>query len=148
MSDRFLYWSLLAGVLIGAALVGKIAYDYRRYRILNDEGRVAQATVLQLRPAHNRRGREGRWTLYYAFRTSKDENVNGAVRLWKSEAEQLHAGQKIDVVYDPGNPTMSALNPEQAWAIVLADERVLIPYFAILMVLAWNALERFRNRRT
>ncbi len=148
MSDRFLYWSLLVGVIIGAALVGKIGYDYRRYRILNDEGRVAQATVLQLKPAHNRRGREGRWTLYYAFRTSADESVNGAVRLWKVEAEQLRVGQKIDVVYAPGNPAMSALNPEQAWAIVLADERVLIPYMAILMVLAWYAFERFRNRNS
>ena len=43
---------------------------------------------------------------------------------------------------------MTALNPEQAWAVVLYDERVLVPYMALLMVLAWNVLERYRRRRT
>jgi hypothetical protein len=42
---------------------------------------------------------------------------------------------------------MTALNPEQAWAVVLYDERVLVPYMALLMVLAWNAMERYRRRR-
>jgi Protein of unknown function (DUF3592) len=148
MSDRLLYWSLLAGVLIAAALIGKTGYDYRRYRILNDEGRTATATVSRLQPAHNRLGREGRWLLHYSFETPANERVDAAVGVRKGLATQLRVGQQIDVVYDPDNPTTTALNPEQAWAVVLYDERLLVPYLALLMVLAWNALERYRGRST
>jgi hypothetical protein len=148
MSDRLLYAALLAGVVIAAALIGKAAYDYRRYRILNDEGRIASATVRRLQPAHNRLGREGRWLLHYSFQTPANERIDAAVGLWRRQAEQLRVGQRIDVVYAPNDPSMTALNPGQAWAIVVADEWLLIPYLAALMVLAWNALERRRGRRT
>jgi len=114
MSDRLLHVALIVGVLVGAALIGKAVYDYERFRTLNDEGRIASATVRDLKPAHNRRGREGRWL----------------------------------VVYAPGDPSMTALTPEQAWAVVLYDERLLVPYMAMLMVLAWNVLERYRRKRT
>jgi len=147
MSDRLLYWGLIAGVLIAAALIGKAAYDYQRYRTLNDEGRIASATVRALKPAHNRLGREGRWLLSYSFKTPANQHIDAAVGVRKSLAEQLRVGQRIDVVYAPGDPSMTALNPDQAWAVVLYDERLLVPYMAVLMVLAWNALEHYRGRR-
>lgn len=147
MSDRFLYLAVLVGVLIAAALIGKTAFDYRRFRTLNDDGRIAAATVRELKPAHNRLGREGRWTLSYSFRTPANETVDAAVGVWRRQAEQFHVGQRIDVVYAPDAPSMTALNPEQAWAIVLSDERLLVPYLAALLVLAWNALERYRSKR-
>jgi hypothetical protein len=65
----------------------------------------------------------------------------------KHLAAQFRVGQRIDVVYPPGDPSMTALTPEQAWAVVLYDERLLVPYMAVLMVLAWNVLERYRRKR-
>ena len=38
--------------------------------------------------------------------------------------QTFHIGQVIDVVYAPANPSMTALNPEQAWAVVLYDAGV------------------------
>jgi hypothetical protein len=148
MSDRLLYLGLIAGVLVAAALVGKAVYDYERFRTLKDEGKIASATVHELRPAHNRLGREGRWGLYYTFQTPTNQVVNASVGVSKTLAAQFHVGQRINVVYAPGDPSMTALNPEQAWAVVLYDERVLVPYLAVLMVLAWNVLERYRRGRT
>lgn len=147
MSDRLLFISLIVGLVVGAALFGKAVYDYDRYLALRDDGKTAAATVLRLQPAHNRRGPEGRWVLYYTFKTSENQTVNGSVGLWKRQAAELHPGQKIDVVYDPDDPSTSALNANQAWAVVLYDEHVLVPYLAVLMVLAWNALERYRRGR-
>ena len=133
------------GVLVGAALVGKAVYDYERFRTLNDEGRMASATVRKLQPAHNRLGREGRWVVYYSFRTPTGEAVDAAVGVSKLQVAQFRVGQSIDVVYAPDDPAMTALNPGQAWAIVLADERLLVPYMALLMVFAWNVLQRYRG---
>lgn len=147
MTDRLLYLGLFAGVLIAAALLGKAVYDYRVFRTLNDEGRIVTATVRELRPAHNRMGRAGRWTLFYRFETPDKGPVDGAVGVRPSLAAQFRVGQRIDIVYAPDDPTLSALNPEQAWAVVLYDERLLVPYLAALMVLAWNALERYRRSR-
>ncbi len=147
MSDRLLHVGLIVGVLVAAALIGKATYDYQRFRTLIDEGRIASATVRELRPAHNRLGREGRWLLFYRFQTPANETVNAAVGVRKHLAEQFRVGQRIDVVYAPDDPSMTALNPEQAWAVVLSDERLLVPYMALLMVLAWNVLERHRYRR-
>ena len=64
-----------------------------------------------------------------------------------SVAAQFHVGQQIDVVYVPDDPEVSALNPEQAWAVFVYDEWVLVPYLAGLMVFAWNARERRRGQR-
>jgi len=147
MNDRLLYLGLIAAVLVAAALVGKAVYDYERFRTLNDEGHIASATVRDLKPAHNRRRREGRWVLSYSFETPAKQLVNASVGVSKYLAAQLRVGQRINVVYAPGDPSMTALTPEQAWAVVLYDERLLVPYMAILMVLAWNALERYRRRR-
>jgi len=148
MNNRLLYLGLIAGVLVAAALIGKAVYDYQRYRTLNDEGRIATATVRELRPAHNRLAREGRWLLFYSFQTPANQTVNAAVGVQKSLAETFRVGQRIDVVYAPGDPSLTALNPSQAWAVVIYDEWVLVPYMALLMVLAWNVLERYRGRRT
>jgi hypothetical protein len=148
MNDRLLYIGLIAGVLVAAALIGKTVYDYERFRTLNDEGKIALATVRELRPAHNRLGRAGRWGLYYSFRTPTNQVVNASVGVQPRLAAQFHVGQRINVVYAPGDPSMTALNPEQASAVVLYDERVLVPYMALLMVLAWNLLERYRRGGT
>jgi len=146
MNDRLLYLGLIAGVLVAAALIGKAVYDYERFRTLNDEGKIASATVRDLKPANNRRGREGRWVLYYSFQTPANQHVNATVGVRKSQAAQFRIGQRINVVYAPNDPSLTALNPDQAWAVVLYDERVLVPYMAMLMVLAWNGLERYRGR--
>ncbi len=148
MNERLPYLGLIAGVLVAAALIGKAVYDYERYRTLNDEGKIASATVRDLQPAHNRLGREGRWVLDYSFQTPANETVNATVGVPKHLAAQLRVGQSINVVYAPGDPSMTALNPDQAWAVVLFDERLLVPYMALLMVLAWNVLERYRDGRT
>lgn len=148
MSDRLLSIGLIVSVLIGAALVGKTVYDYRVFRALNDEGRIASATVRALEPPRGRVGREGRWVLYYSFKTPDQQTIDAAVGVRLAQAERLHVGERIDVVYDPGSPSTSALNTEQAWAVVVYNERVLVPYFALLMVLAWNVLERYRAQRS
>jgi hypothetical protein len=148
MNDRLLYLGFIAGVLVAAVLTGKAVYDYERFRTLNDEGRIASATVSDLQPAHNRLGRAGRWVLYYSFQTPTNQTVNATVGVSPDLAAQFRVGQRIDVVYAPGDPSMTALNPDQAWAIVLLDERLLVPYMAMLIVLAWNVLERYRGRGT
>lgn len=148
MSDRLLYLLLIAGVLVAAGLVGKAAYDYRVFRRLNDEGRIAAATVVDLKPAHNRRAPEGRWVVFYRFKTPANQMIDGAVGVRKSRAAGLRVGQSIDVVYDPADPSTTAFEPEQAWAVVVYNERLLVPYLALLMVLAWNALERYRAGRS
>ncbi len=148
MSDRLLYLGLLAGVLVGAILIGKAVYDYERYLTFKNDGRIASATVRDLQPAHNRLGREGRWRLSYSFQTPTNQTVNASVGVRKSLATQFRVGQRINVVYAPGDPSMTALDPDEAWAVVLYDERLLVPYMALLMVLAWNALERYRGRGT
>ncbi|MEI9902339.1 MAG: hypothetical protein WDN31_22210 [Hyphomicrobium sp.] len=86
--------------------------------------------------------------LSYDFQTHAGKSVSGAVGVPPERAAEFHVGQRIDVVYAPSDPALSALDPEQAWAIVLYDERVLVPYMALLMVLTWNALERLRGKRT
>ena len=148
MSDRLLYLSLIAGVLVAAALIGKAVQDYRNFRTLNDDGRTASAIVRELEPAHSRRGRAGRWTLRYRFETPDNETVDAAVGVPRQLAEQLRVGQSIKVVYAPGDPSLTALDPGQAWAVVVYNEWLLVPYLALLVVLAWNALERYRGRRT
>lgn len=146
MSDRLLTWCLVAGVIIAAGLIGKAAYDYQVFRRLNDDGRIATATVTRVKPPHNRRGPEGRWVLFYRFETPARQTVEGAVGIGRPKAEQLHVGQRIDVVYDPAAPSTSALEPAQAWSVVVYNERLLVPYLALLMVLAWNVWERWRAR--
>jgi hypothetical protein len=147
MSDRLLYLSLIVGVLVAAALVGKAVHDYRNFRTLNDDGRSASAIVRELEPAHSRRGRAGRWTLHFSFKTPDSETIDAAVGIPRHLAERLRIGQSIDVVYAPGDPSLAALDSEQAWAVVVYNERLLVPYMALLMVLAWNALERYRAKR-
>jgi hypothetical protein len=146
MTDRLMHLGLIAGVLIAAALIGKAVYDYDVFRALNDEGRIATATVRELRPAHNRMAGQGRWLLFYSFKTPS-QMVDAAVGVPPSLAAQFHVGQQIDVVYVPDDPEVTALNPEQAWAVFVYDEWVLVPYLAGLMMLAWNALVRRRGRR-
>lgn len=145
MSSRVLYWSLIIGALIGAALVAKAVYDYQVFRTLNDDGHTASATVRELKPPYGRVGRNGRWVLSYTFSTPDRQEVEGAVGIRREQAADLRVGEQIDVVYDPADPAVSALNPEQAWAVVVYNERVLIPYFALFMLLAWNALDRWRR---
>jgi hypothetical protein len=60
----------------------------------------------------------------------------------------MHVGQQIDVVYAPGNPSLTALDPQQAWAVFVYDEWVLVPYLASLMTLVWILLERRKRRGT
>ncbi|KAB2937054.1 DUF3592 domain-containing protein [Hyphomicrobium sp.] len=148
MRERLITLGLILAALIVAGLGGKAVYDYRRFRTLNDEGRIAAAIVRELKPspARNWHGREGRWVLSYSFATPDYAIVEATVGVPKERAGKFRVGQRIDVVYAPGEPSLTALDPEQAWAVVLHDERVLIPYLAILMVLAWNALERYRRR--
>lgn len=148
MSDRLLVICLIVGTLVAAALIGKATYDYERYRTLKDDGRTASATVRDLQPAHNQRGPEGRWLLRYSFQTPDNKTVDASVRISKQQAEQLRTGQQIDVVYAPHDPATTALDVGQAWAVVIYDERLLIPYLAVLMVLAWNVLERYRRRHS
>ena len=149
MHNRLLDLGLAASVLVVAALASKTAYDYRIFRTLNDEGRIASATVRDARVAvHNRRGKNARWVLDYSFTTPAGEVINANVGLTRWAAAQYHTGQHIDVVYAPDDPSLTALNPQQAWAVVYYDEWVLVPYAALMMVLAWNALERHRSRRT
>ncbi|MFA5899958.1 MAG: DUF3592 domain-containing protein [Hyphomicrobium sp.] len=146
MSDRLLYLGLIVGLLVAAGLIGKTTYDYERFRSLNEEGRIATATIDDIGLwVHNRRGPNGRWLIRYNFRTPAHEVVNGSVGVSREVAAQYHVGQNIDVVYVPDEPSLSAFNSEQAWAVVLYDERVLVPYMALLLVFAWNALERYRS---
>jgi hypothetical protein len=116
------------------------------FRRLNDDGRIATATVVRAKPPHIRRGPEGRWVLFYRFKSPASQTVDGAVGLRRSLAAQFHVGQRVDVVFDPAHLSTTALDPEQAWAVVVYNERLLVPFLAILMVLAWNALERDRTR--
>ena len=149
MREHLLCVGLVAAVLIAAGLIGKAVYDYERFRTLQDDGRFAKATVNAIELAvHNRRGPTGRWLIRYSFRTPSNELVNADVGVTRELAATFHVGQVIDVVYAPANPSMTALNPEQAWAVVLYDERVLVPYMAVFMVLVWNAIERYRGRTT
>lgn len=148
MRDRLLNFGLIVAALIVIGLGAKAVTDYRRFRTLADEGRIAAATVQEIKPspARNWHGREGRWALSYSFETPADETIEATVGVPKELAGKLRVGERIDVVYAPGAPALTALDAAQAWAVVLHDERVLIPYLAILMVLAWNALERYRRR--
>jgi uncharacterized protein DUF3592 len=147
MHDRLLNLSLVATVLVVAGFFGKTAYDYRRFRILNDDGRIASATVRDVHLAvHNRLGVNARWALDYSFTTPAGEVIKADVGLTREAAAKFRVGQRIDVVYAPSEPSMTALNPEQAWAVVLYDEWVLVPYAALMMMLAWNTLERRRGR--
>jgi len=149
MRDRLLYLILAGNFLVVAGLVGKTVYDYRRFRTLNDEGRIASATVRDVRLAvHNRLGNRGRWVLDYSFTMAANETINASVSVPRELAAQFRAGQSIDVVYAPADPSLTALNPEQAWGVVVYDEWVLVPYMALLMVLAWNVLERRQRRGT
>jgi hypothetical protein len=149
MRDRLLYLILAGNFLVVAGLVGKTVYDYRRFRTLNDEGRIASATVRDVRLAvHNRLGNRGRWVLDYSFTMPANETINASVSVPRELAAQFRAGQRIDVVYAPADPSLTALNPEQAWGVVVYDEWVLVPYMALLMVLGWNVLKRRQSRGT
>jgi hypothetical protein len=149
MRDRLLYLILMANVLVVAGLGAKAVYDYRAFRTLNDEGRIASATVRDVRPAvRNRLASRGRWILDYSFATPANATVDASISVPRATAERFHAGQHIDVVYAPDDPSLTALNPEQAWAVVVYDEWVLVPYLATLMMLGWILLERRRSRGT
>jgi hypothetical protein len=148
MRDRLLYLSLAAAVLVAAMLIGKVVYDYRVFRALHDEGRITTATIDGVELAvHNRLGPTGPKVIRYSFETAAKEPVTGIVGVPREKAGQFRVGQRIDVVYVPADPSITALDSGQAWDVVLYDERVLVPYMAFLMVLGWNALERFRRRR-
>ena len=102
-----------------------------------------------MRPAvRNRFASRGRWILDYSFTPPSHATVEASLSVTRATAAQLRVGQHIDVVYAPDNPSLTALNPEQAWAVVVYDEWVLVPYLATLMVIAWNLLERRRTRAT
>jgi hypothetical protein len=148
MRDRLLYLILAANVLVVAGVAGKTAYDYWRFRTLNDEGRTATATVDHVELAvHNRLGTAGRWLVYYSFKPPTGVTVHADVGVTKEMAARFRVGQRIDVVYAPGDPSTTAFNPEQAWAVFVYDEWVLVPYLATMMVLIWNVLERRKTRR-
>lgn len=148
MRDRLLYVILAVNALVVAGLAVKTVYDYRVYRALISDGRTATATVRDVRVAvHNRAGNAARWALDYTFTTPGNETINGNVGLSREKAAAYRVGQHIDVVYDPADPSLSALSPEQAWAVVVYDEWVLVPYLALLMVLVWNVLDRRRSRQ-
>src|SRR5262249_50648664 len=83
-------------------------------------------TVRELRPAHNRMAGQGRWLLFYSFATPS-QTVDAAVGVPPSVAAQFHVGQQIDVVYVPNDPEVTALDPDQAWAVFVYDEWVLVP---------------------
>ena len=72
MRDRLLYLILIANVLVVAGLGAKTVYEYRAFRTLNDEGRMASAIVRDVRPAvRNRLAGRGRWILDYSFTTEE-----------------------------------------------------------------------------
>jgi hypothetical protein len=147
MRDRLLYLILMANVLVVAGLGAKAVYDYRAFRTLNDEGRMASAIVRDVRPAvRNRLAGRGRWILDYSFTTPANATVDASISVPRATAARFRAGQHIDVVYAPADPSLTALNPEQAWAVVVYDEWVLVPYLATLMTLGWILLERRRSR--
>jgi hypothetical protein len=146
MRDRLLYTLLCLNVLVVAGLAAKTIYDYRAYRSLISEGRTASATVRGVHVAvRNRAGDAGRWALDYSFTTPANETINGNVGLSRERAAAYRVGQRIDVVYDPADPSLSALSPEQAWALFVYDEWILVPYLATLMALAWMLIERRRR---
>ncbi len=146
MRDRLLYVLLVVNVLVVAGLAAKTIYDYQAYRSLISEGRTASATVRGVHVAvHSRAGEAGRWALDYSFTTLANETINGNVGLSRERAAAYRVGQRVDVVYDPADPSLSALNPEQAWAVFVYDEWVLVPYLATLMALAWMLIERRRR---
>jgi hypothetical protein len=147
MRDRLLYLILIANVLVVAGLGAKTVSDYRNFRALNDDGRIAEATVRDLRPAvRNRFAGRGRWILGYSFTPPAHATVDASLSVTRAVATRLQVGQHIDVVYAPDNPALTALNPEQAWAVVVYDEWVLVPYLATLLTLGWILLERRRRR--
>jgi len=146
MTDRMLYMCVLAGILIGVALLGKAVHDYRQFRMLYVDGRTAAATVVKVQPPPGRPGAAGRWALKYRFTTLNDQTIEAAVGVTGEMASRFRAGENINVVYAPDNPELSALNPEQAWDVVLWDERLLIPFLAAWIVLTSNAVERLRGR--
>jgi hypothetical protein len=147
MRNRLLYLILIANVLVVAGLGAKAVYDYRVFRSLSEEGRIASAMVRDVRLAvHNRLGNRGRWVLDYSFTTPANATVDASLSVSRAMAAQFHVGQHIDVVYDPDHPSTTALNPEQAWAVFVYDEWVLLPYLATLMMLGWILLERRRSR--
>jgi hypothetical protein len=149
MRNRLLYLLLIANVLVVAGLGAKTVYDYRVFRTLNDEGRTASAMVRDVRPAvRNRLASRGRWVLDYSFTTQANATIDASISVNRHTAAQLRAGQHIDVVYAPDDPSLTALNPEQAWAVFVYDEWVLVPYLATLMVLGWILLERRKSRGT
>jgi hypothetical protein len=146
MRDRLLYTLLCLNVQVVAGHAAKTIYDYRAYRSLRSEGRTASATVRGVHVAvRNRAGDAGRWALDYSFTTPANETINGNVGLSRERAAAYRVGQRIDVVYDPADPSLSALSPEQAWAVFVYDEWILVPYLATLMALAWMLIERRRR---
>lgn len=146
MSDRLLYLVAAACALVVAALVLKTAADYQHYRTLIEEGRTATATVRDVRLAvHNRLGPRARWQVDYRF-AAEGREIDADAGVTRAVAAQYHPGQRIDVVYAPGDPSLAVLNVEQAWAVVVYDEWVLVPYLALLIVLVWNVWERWRTR--
>ena len=148
MRDRLLFLILIANVLVVAGLGAKSFYDYRNFRVLNDDGRIASATVRDVRPAvRNRLAGKGRWVLDYSFATVENATVDASLSVSRATGAKLRVGQHIDVVYAPDDPSLTALNLEQAWAVVVYDEWVLVPYLATLMVLGWILLERRSSRR-
>jgi hypothetical protein len=149
MRDRLLYLFLIANVLVVGGLGAKTVSDYRNFRVLNDDGRIAEATVRDLRPAvRNRFAGRGRWILDYSFTPPAHATVDASLSVTRLKASQMHVGQRIDVVYAPDDPSLTALDPEQAWAVVVYDEWVLVPYLATLMTLGWILLERRKCRGT
>jgi hypothetical protein len=149
MRDRLLYLILIANVLVVAGLGAQTLNDYRKFSALNDDGRIAEATVRDLRPAvRNRFAGRGRWILDYSFTPPAHAQVDASLSVTRATAARLHVGQHIDVVYAPDDPSLTALDPEQAWAVVVYDEWVLVPYLATLMTLGWVLLERRKRRVT
>ena len=87
MRNRLLYLLLIANVLVVAGVGAKTVYDYRVFRTLNDEGRIASAIVRDVRPAvRNRFASRGRWVLNYSFTTPANATVDGSLSVSRAKA--------------------------------------------------------------
>ena len=120
----------------------------RAFRTLNERGVFAEATIQDLRPHPGRRGPEGGWHLKYTFRPGDNDVINGGAVVSRSVAAQYQVGQHVTIVYDPEDPTLSALSADQVWMIFLGDLRFVIAIIIAAGALAWRYLLGGRTHRS
>lgn len=148
MKGYWLYLISIGVALAGAAIFGKASYDYGAFRTLIERGALAEATIQDLRPHPGRRGLEGGWHLKYTFRPGDNDFVNGGAVVSRSVAAQYEVGQHVTIVYDPEDPTLSALSADQVWMIFFGDLRFVIAFIVVAGALAWRYLLGGKTHRS